>query len=477
MKSQITTILAQADPVEIQQFSDWMASPAHVSNPRLKKLWDFLVAYASDFLHPACTREQAFIHLFGEKPYSRLPINNLLSDLWYQYLDFLAYQRLSHEKALQHQWVVESLLQKEEISAAEKQLNRWRKSQEEVVFRSVEYHQQTFQLHAMADRLFLRQSQRAQDLSLQAKNDHLDLSFFIQKFQLACEMTSRNLLLKTNYRFSLLEELEQALAKWPHLGAVPAIEIYRRILALLQQPDESQHYLDFKVYLLKHESLFTNQELNDLYGYALNYCIQRINYGHSTFYQEILELYQQLLPKGLLWQEGHLNHWTFRNIVTAGIRTESFAWTEAFIQDYQQYLPTKDRENAVRYNLAAFHYARRDYQQALRQLHGVEFTDNFYQLGAKTIQLKSYFELEEGEAFLALSEAFRKYLVRHAKLSDYHRTSNQHFLRLTKRLFKLKQSPKASRQHEQKKSGLGALLQETRPLANKDWLEQEWQKL
>ena len=477
MKSQITDALRGSSSQEITDFSHWVASPAHVTSPKLRALWSFLSSFAPQFDDPGCTRESAFGALYGAKKYSRLPINNLLSDLWYHYLDFLAYQKLKKNPAQRQQWISETFQERNQLPMLAKQIDRWERQLEAITTRSDGYHQQQAQLQAQKDRFFLRQSQRNTDLSLQRQNDHLDQAFFIRKYRLACAMLNRNKLLQTSYAFSLQSELETALQHWPHLQAIPAIEIYRRILTLLQNPDAVEHYQQFKAYLLEHETTFPDFERNELYGYALNHCIQRINYGHTAFYQEILELYQKLLPQGLLWQEGHLSIWMFRNIVTAGIRTESFSWTQSFIQEYQQYLPPEGKENAVCYNLAAYHYALRDYQSALQQLHGVEFTDNFYQLGAKTIQLKSYFELGEGEAFHSLTEAFRKYLARHGKLSEYHRTSNQAFLRLAKRLFKLKQSPKAARQYAVKKKELGILIEETKPLANKDWLATEWGSL
>ncbi|MEM1219341.1 MAG: hypothetical protein AAGH79_10530 [Bacteroidota bacterium] len=477
MKSQLTDALRSISSQEMSDFSDWIASPAHITSPKIRELWAFLKPFAPQFTNPACTREEAFCALYGAKKYSRLPINNLLSDLWYHYLDFLAYQKLRANPAQRQQWISETFQERNQLPMLAKQIDRWERLMQEVSTRSDGYHHQQTKLQAQKDRFFLRQSQRNTDPSLQLQNDHLDQAFFIQKYRLACAMLNRNKLLQTNYQFSLQTELETALRRAPHLQGIPAIEIYRRILTLLQNPDETPHYQQFKEYLLAYEKMFPDSERNELYGYALNHCIQRINYGHSAYYQEILELYQKLLPQGLLWQEGHLSIWMFRNIVTAGIRTESFAWTQSFIREYQIYLPPDSKENAVRYNLASYHYAVQDYQSALQQLHGVEFTDNFYQLGAKTIQLKSYFELGEGEAFYSLTEAFRKYLARHRKLSEYHRTSNQAFLRLTKRLFKLKQSPKASRQYEVKRKELAVLIEQTKPLANKDWLAHEWGRL
>ncbi|MCB0589081.1 MAG: hypothetical protein KDD06_27580, partial [Phaeodactylibacter sp.] len=78
------------------------------------------------------------------------------------------------------------------------------------------------------------------------------------------------------------------------------------------------------------------------------------------------------------------------------------------------------------------------YHQALQSLQGVEFSDAFYHMAAKIIQLKSYYELEETEPFFSLLEASRKYIRRNRQLSDYQKQSNSGFLKIAGKLKNLR---------------------------------------
>ena len=105
-------------------------------------------------------------------------------------------------------------------------------------------------------------------------------------------------------------------------------------------------------------------------------------------------------------------------------------------------------------------------------LHNVEFSDTTYHLGAKIIQIKSYYELHETDALYSLVDAFAIYLRRNKQISDYIKQANQHFLRFVKKLYQLKEqklfSPKTAIQTQL--LSLHKELQNTSPLANKDWL-------
>ncbi len=103
----------------------------------------------------------------------------------------------------------------------------------------------------------------------------------------------------------------------------------------------------------------------------------------------------------------------------------------------------------------------------------MEFTHAFYHIGAKIIQLKIYYEAEETEAFFSLIQASRQYLSRNRHLSDYQIQSNANFLRLTQKLFQLRAqegliSPTL---FQQKLTALRQLVEQTEPVANKDWVE------
>ncbi len=155
--------------------------------------------------------------------------------------------------------------------------------------------------------------------------------------------------------------------------------------------------------------------------------------------------------------------------MTTGIRLKEFEWTENFIYEYQNTLVANERNNALAYNLATLFHAKGDFRDTLFQLQGVEFTDTNYHLGAKILQLKSYYELNEEEAFFALVEAFKKYILRSKDLSDYRKKANANFLKLAKKIFQIK--GRNGKTVEQKRKKVKEDLKNLEPIANKSWLE------
>jgi hypothetical protein len=202
----------------------------------------------------------------------------------------------------------------------------------------------------------------------------------------------------------------------------------------------------------------------------------RINSGETQYYQEILLLYKLLLDEAIIFKNGTLTQWTFTNIITAGIRTRDYEWTERFIEDYQHYLAPDLRQNVYTYNLVNLYFEKKDYHSALRMLHNVEFTDAFYHLSAKLIQLKTYYLLAEHEALLALINATRRFVQRNRQLSDYQKKSSLNFLHILQRLSQLQYAAMNIRDAGKFKKQLENDLEALQPLANKQWLEEVFEQ-
>jgi hypothetical protein len=239
---------------------------------------------------------------------------------------------------------------------------------------------------------------------------------------------------------------------------------------MLESPRETGHYFRLKELLDIHRSSIPRRELRILYNYALNSCVRQINIGKSAFYQEIWELYKLLLAEGILLQNGQLSQWSYSNIITSAMRLRAYEWTEDFIHNYKDFLPEEVRENAYSYNLAALYYERGDYTRALHLLFEVEFTDAFYHLSAKIIQLKVYFHLRETEAFFSLVEATRHYIARNRQLSEYQKRSNTNFLKLVNRLFQYLVRTEWKPIQGKEREKFAAAIEQTQPLGNKSWL-------
>lgn len=410
---------------------------------------------------------------FADEVYNELKFNNLISDLLYLLYDFLAQARYTRETSLQKQLLIRSLLDHEWLEPCVLQLERYTLVQEAQAWRDGNYWFAEYQLQELQDQHLMSQEKRAYTPHLQSRSDALDRFYQLEKMKIACDMASRSTAVNADYHCAFIEDI----IAWyrlngEELARFPALQVYLAAYDMFTQQNGQAAYQELKQLLQQHLKVIPQHELRLLYTYVLNFAVLRINSGETHYYQEILYLYKLLLDEAIIFKNGTLTQWTFTNIITAGIRTGDYVWTEQFIQDYQQYLAPDLRQNVYTYNLANLYFEKKDYPSALRMLHNVEFTDAFYHLSAKLIQLKSYFLLAETEALLSLMNATRRFVQRNRQLSDYQKKSSHNFLHILQRLCQLRYASADIRDVAAFQQLLNRDLQALQPLGNKQWLEE-----
>jgi len=478
--TRLIRLLKTLNPREIVRFKEYVNSPFFNKNQKVIQLCEEVLRYGPDYEDPKLNRRDLFQLFFGASTYSDGRINNIISDLLQLLYQFLSYLQFESRPPQQINLLLDQLLLRGSQQEVQRVAKRYLKAQEKNPFRNYEFFQEEYVFYDQLDRHFFTKNIRAYDENLQAKNDNLDLYYFCNKLRIACDMISRNIVAKASYECHFLEEI---LAVYDRQKSTfekkPALQIYFQVMQMLQQPEAEKHYLGLKKLLEEKLHLFPQEELRVLFTYAINYCIKQINSGKRKFYRETLELYQQTLDRQIIFKNGHITSWTFKNIITVGIRLHEFTWVEQFIYQYQDNLIPEEKNNAVAFNLAALHYAQKDYKKALQQLHRIDFSNTSYHLGAKIIQIKSYYELNETESLYALIEATRKYVLRSFQLSEYGKKDNNSFLKLTRKIYQLKRKKSQLTDSAliKKKKVLEEQLQTGEMTANKDWLEETFGKL
>lgn len=420
-------------------FRKWLHSPFHNERESLKKLYEFLLKAAPQFDEKKINQEKAFKYLFKNEPYQELRINTIISRLTRQLFDFLAYQNYQNSGQLAQICLMDELLEKDLGELMLKEGRKLKKDKAKSILKNSSHFFNEYLYYKQLDEHFIQKPKRIYDENLQLKSDNLDLFYMATKLKVACDMANRNTVIKANYECHSLDYLLSLIENdFDRYSLEPAIIIYYRILSMIQN-NKVKDYKEVNILLANHLNHFPNKEIGLLYGYLLNFCIKQINQGNSDFYKEILELYKFLLENRIIFENGYLLQWDYKNIITVGTRLNELEWTEQFIHEYKEHLPPKLRENAYIYNLANFYHTTKAYKKSLQLLHEVKFIDTSYHLGAKIIQLKSYYELNEAEAFYALNDAFKIYLMRSKDLSTYRKQANMNLLRFAVRIFKLKE--------------------------------------
>ncbi len=465
---------------ELTKFKEYLASPIYNKREKIRTFYHQISLCAPNYKPAKLNKRRIFDKIFAGDDYDELKINNLASDLLSLLYDFLAYWQYQKNKALQKQLLVKELLQRDIHDHIDRNARNYYKTQANSSIRNFEYFHSEYEMHDKMDQYALAKGIRAYDPHLQQKSDALDLYYIGNKLRIAVDMTSRNFVSNAGYICHQLPDILKAFEENSlKIKTHPALSIYYKTLQMLEashhedKDNESEfHFKELKKQLSENLNLFPVEELRVLYLYLQNYCIYKINSGQSTYYQEILDLYKFLLEKKIIFKNGYLPQSAYKNIVTVGIRLKDFDWTEKMIYQHQENLLPKERENVVAYNLAAVYYAKKDYKNALQQLHNVEFTDNSFHLGAKIIQLKSYYETDEYEAFIALIEAFRKYVRRNKDLAKYRKEANLNFLKMASQIFSLqnKRSIYKPEIYTKKRETIKQNLQSLSVVANKEWL-------
>ena len=120
---------------------------------------------------------------------------------------------------------------------------------------------------------------------------------------------------------------------------------------------------------------------------------------------------------------GDFSPWEYKNIVTLGLRLQEEKWVREFIRKYLNFLPVDERANALTYNSAMLSYYHKN-------------TDLYYQLDARSILLKVYFELDDVETMLHHISAFKIFIRRNKLVSAYQKEIYLNFIRYTLKIFR-----------------------------------------
>ena len=109
----------------------------------------------------------------------------------------------------------------------------------------------------------------------------------------------------------------------------------------------------------------------------------------------------------------------------------------------------------------------------------VDFTDLRYNLGAKALLLRTYYDLDEYEAFLSLYDAFRQYIKRNKKVTESQRHGYSNLFRFTKRAFILKNKKDLSKKeiHKEAVIKLKQALAAENMIFNQNWLKEKVEEL
>lgn len=461
--SKLLILLKSLSDKELRWFERYVNSPFFNVNEDIRNLLAILGKYHPEYSSSKLGAEKVFSKLFPTEKFNKNKFKHAVSDTTVLLEDYLAFVEYKRQSFYKNYFLLESYNGRQINKYFTESLQQYSKSKERETFRDSTYFFEQYQINELVYANISIQQGRASQIELQQTIDNLDVFYLSTKLKYCCEIINKQNIISEDYHISMFDETLIHLKK-NNYDHIPAITIYHSILMGLLESENESHYKQLIELLHKNSAYFKKDELRDMYAFAQNYCIKKINSNQSQYLREIFNLYKTLLDKAILIHNQILSQWDYKNIVVAGLRLGEFEWVEQFINEYKEKLLSKDQENAYTYNLAYLYFYKTDYRKTLRLLQSVEFTDIYYQLDSKALLLKTYYEAGDIEPLLSMLDSFKAFLRRNQQISEYQNKAYSNFVSLVQKCAELQYDKKG------KIEDLQAQLKKTSPLADISWL-------
>lgn len=271
----------------------------------------------------------------------------------------------------------------------------------------------------------------------------LDEFYFLEKLKQACSLAAQKNVSSEIVHLDLLEDVLARIESetW---AVPPLLRAYGYAYRMMEGGEGAAEFEHLLQLLALRKSQIPPDDQRAVYLMAINFCIQQLNRGHSQYLREVYDLYLIGLADKWLFEQETLSPWTYKNIVSAGLKLEEFKEVTSFIDKYRERLPEEARENHHRYNLAELQMAQGKYREVLRSLRFLQFKEPLTQLRSRILLVKACIELGDHPLAEYQLTAFRKLLLRRKSLA-YHKENYLQFVRFAGRLLLLEPDDDASR--------------------------------
>ncbi len=421
-------LLQTLSPAERRRFKKWLASPVHNANVLLSKFYQYIDT-RSEWTDRTLNPEKIMTFVSAETPYDDLSFRRLLSEFLAQLEDFLVFehwQNRPEEVALQRARVYRLRQMPREATG---RLSEASADLQQRPWRDASYYLAAYRLQ---EEKLQQAPARAVALNMQEMSDELGAFFAAELLRNACTALSHQAVYRADYRLPYLDAVLADCAEG-RFDRAPVIRLYYLSYRCLTRPDAEKEFMDLKSLLPDAGRWLPPDELRNVFTFAINYCIRRLNTGAEHYLKEVLDLYKAGLLQGVFLENGVLNRFTFKNIVAASLKEEELEWVGNFIRQYAPLLPLAHREAYERFALAKLAYQNGDREQVRTLLHELRSDDVFLDLDARVLLLKIYFELGEWRLLRGFLVAFERFVSR-KKMLPYQAPNYRNIIHLTGRL-------------------------------------------
>ena len=460
-ENKVLSILKTFTRKDLRLFGRFIRSPYFNWHPEVATFYSLIMEDYPAFSSPQLEKRNIFKKLYPGRRFDDKTVRYQYTDLARLLEKYLVSQQIETNSSAFTQHLLEAHRQRNNISQF-RRLFLERASSTELPPGDSGMHYHRFAASESYLNFLRPTESRKKESNIGQVMKSLDIFYISKKLELSCEMENAKSLLDKTFEPYLLGEITRSLEEHPY-SQEAAVGVYLDILKIRREPEDETTFERFLKRLKDDEHSYTKPYLRELYQYALNFCIKKINSGRPDYHLKIFDIYKIILANGVLMQNGTLSQWDYKNIVTVSLRLKNFQWAKSFIHEFKNRMPEAEMENAFNYNMANYYFRKNEFAPALKLLKDVEFSDPVYQLDSRAMLLKIYAEQDDLDALYYHFKAFRTFLERNTLVSKFHKTLYGNLIRYTKKMVEARGNKKATQ-------ALRLQLEDVTQVADLQWL-------
>ncbi|MEY4926072.1 MAG: hypothetical protein RI894_508 [Bacteroidota bacterium] len=442
---------------------EWLASPYHNVREDVRLFYAYLRKHDDDS-SISLAKNAVFAALYGDIPYNDDRLRHAQSFFLKAIEAYLVYQT-AHESEVKKTFFLAKAYQNLQTEKPFLQTYQvLQKKLDDAEIQDIQY----LALQNDTEKLWFQhvvEKERAAENNLQNILIAQEKAFAADKLRTVCTALSHQNVYKLAYDFGVLTPLLERIEARKWQETVPFIGAYYFIFKMNTETESLPFFTALRQKISTDRAAFSNDELRNIYLFAINYAIKQSNKGDKTFYRQLFELYKEGVETGvLLAKNSELSVYTYKNAIAMGLRIGEMDYTLHFLEKYKKNLPAEQRRNYYEYNLARYYFTRRDFAQAMPLLDNLTYGDIFLQLDAKVMLLKIYYEQEELDALDVHLRSFKQFLHRKRATLGYHQQNYENIIHCVKRLMAHNPFDKEER------AALRTEITDLQPLTERAWL-------
>lgn len=482
-KSKFIDIIRTFSPEELKNFRDFIHSPFHNKNKKVRILFEIVKKFAPKYESDELQKRRVFKLLYPGKEYNDIVMRILLSDLLKLSEEYLTQINYSSRPLEAKKFLLDEL----KTRKLDRLFARHIKQAADIARSSgINNHFYFFDLYdlenIMIDYLIAADKQRTSGANVIKQGEYLICFSLIGLLHVAHELLTQEEVLNLNFEPNMVREyldrldLENFIKYLEETGYeyYQIVAIYYYMYRAFSDDDNDENYFKLKRLIDENLHLFGREEKFNLLVVLESCCVTKLSGNKSGFYEHLMELYEFMLSENLYThrEKDFIQTNLFRNIFFVAVTLKKYQWAEKFINDYIDKLIPGQRPSMKHFACALLDFERGRFENALEEITKVDFEFFVFKFDVKVLMLKIYYEVKSYEPALSLIDSFNHFLVNNKSIYKRERERFGNFAGYLKVLIKISNGSSRTDIHDLKNK-----ITDSTAVIGKRWLLEKVEQL